>query len=146
MQSTPTYVCRGFYDRKKLFWKEIEGMTLCAACGPPGGGRQEVSPRFLRHFTLLCLPPPSEAAMRTIFSTIMSGFLDTFFTPGWFPSLPKASSSVVLHAMCPALHLIPLPHSPNLLLSQCYQKRCTQRFAHACASPWWMAVWRSTFA
>jgi dynein heavy chain len=36
---------KGFYDRKKLFWKEIEDTMLCAACAPPGGGRQEVTPR-----------------------------------------------------------------------------------------------------
>lgn len=34
---------RGFYDRKLLFWKDIEDMTLLAACAPPGGGRNEVS-------------------------------------------------------------------------------------------------------
>lgn len=33
---------RGFYDRVHLFWKEINDMTITAACGPPGGGRNEV--------------------------------------------------------------------------------------------------------
>ena len=33
----------GFYDRRLLFWKDIEDMTLLAACAPPGGGRNEVS-------------------------------------------------------------------------------------------------------
>jgi hypothetical protein len=28
------------YDRKKLFWKEVDDTVLLAACGPPGGGRQ----------------------------------------------------------------------------------------------------------
>ena len=51
---------QGFYDRKKLWWKEIDDTTLCAACAPPGGGRQEMTPRFVRHFTLLCVPLPSE--------------------------------------------------------------------------------------
>lgn len=58
-----TYVCdiaQGFYDRSKLFWKEVENTTLCAACAPPGGGRQEMSARFVRHFTLLNVPPPSD--------------------------------------------------------------------------------------
>ena len=73
---------RGFYDRKKLFWKEIEDLTMVAACGPPGGGRQEVTPRLLRHFTMLCMPAPSEAAMRHIFGGILGGFLTTFFPPG----------------------------------------------------------------
>jgi hypothetical protein len=42
---------RGMYDRKQLFWRDIEDVTLCAACGPPGGGRQEVSPRCARRHT-----------------------------------------------------------------------------------------------
>ena len=49
----------GFYDRAKLFWKEIADVTLLAACAPPGGG-QDMSARFTRHFLVLCMPPPSE--------------------------------------------------------------------------------------
>ncbi len=37
-------------------WMDVEGTTMVAACGPPGGGRQEVTPRLLRHFTMLCVP------------------------------------------------------------------------------------------
>ncbi|KAK3237368.1 hypothetical protein CYMTET_52553, partial [Cymbomonas tetramitiformis] len=66
---------KGFYDRKKLFWKEIEDTTLVAACAPPGGGRNEVTPRFFRHFNMLSLPPPSDNCMRHIFSSIVEGFL-----------------------------------------------------------------------
>lgn len=46
--------CRGFYDRDKLFWKEVYDVTLAAACAPPGaGGRSAVSGRLLRHFATL---------------------------------------------------------------------------------------------
>jgi dynein heavy chain len=38
---------KGFYDRKKLFWKDVEDTVLCAACAPPGGGRQEVTSRYV---------------------------------------------------------------------------------------------------
>ncbi|EFJ52606.1 dynein heavy chain 7 [Volvox carteri f. nagariensis] len=69
---------KGFYDRKKLFWKDVEDTTLCAACAPPGGGRQEITPRFVRHFTMLCVPPPSDAATKTILSAIFNGFLSDF--------------------------------------------------------------------
>eukprot|EP00879_Flechtneria_rotunda_P020212 GHRR01021253.1.p1 GENE.GHRR01021253.1~~GHRR01021253.1.p1 ORF type:complete len:968 (+),score=349.26 GHRR01021253.1:519-3422(+) len=69
---------RGFYDRKKLFWKDIEDTVLCAACAPPGGGRQEVTSRLLRHFTMLAIPPPSDTATKTILSSILNGFLAEF--------------------------------------------------------------------
>ena len=44
--TTVAPTCRGFYDRKKLFWKEVEDTVLVAACAPPGGGRQEMTPRW----------------------------------------------------------------------------------------------------
>lgn len=40
-----------------------------------GGGRQPLSARFLRHFTQLCIPPPSEASTKAILTTILEGFL-----------------------------------------------------------------------
>ena len=53
----------GVYDRSKLFWKGIEDVGLMAACAPPGGGRQHMSPRFTRHLHTLCMPPTSEVPM-----------------------------------------------------------------------------------
>ena len=61
---------------------------MLAACGPPGGGRQDMSARFTRHFTQLCMPPASEASMRTIFSSILAGFFDRHFTRGEPPAPP----------------------------------------------------------
>ena len=46
---------RGFYDRQKLFWKEIVGVTPVCACGPPGGGRNPLTARFVRHHTVVAL-------------------------------------------------------------------------------------------
>ena len=71
---------KGFYDRKKLFWKDVEDLTLTAACAPPGGGRQEVTPRFVRHFRQLCIPQPQDSVMQKIFQSIIDGFL-TGFSP-----------------------------------------------------------------
>ncbi|XP_013769554.1 dynein heavy chain 6, axonemal [Pundamilia nyererei] len=68
----------GFYDRNKFFWKEIQEMTITAACAPPGGGRNPVSPRFIRHFSMLCLPTPSDTSLKQIFKAILNGFLSEF--------------------------------------------------------------------
>uniref|UniRef100_A0A6I8NU96 Dynein axonemal heavy chain 6 n=1 Tax=Ornithorhynchus anatinus TaxID=9258 RepID=A0A6I8NU96_ORNAN len=68
----------GFYDRDKFFWKEIQEVTIAAACAPPGGGRNPVTPRFIRHFSMLCLPTPSEQSLKQIFKAILNGFLLDF--------------------------------------------------------------------
>ena len=58
----------GMYDREKLFWKEFQDVTICAACAPPGGGRNPVTPRFVRHFCMLTIPSPSEHSLKTMFT------------------------------------------------------------------------------
>eukprot|EP00884_Botryococcus_braunii_P021123 jgi/Botrbrau1/7695/Bobra.0159s0133.1 len=77
---------KGFYDRKKLFWKEVEGTTLVGACGMPGGGRQPMSQRFTRHFTLISIPAPSDSSVSTILSTTVTG--DAPFTLGYLHKTP----------------------------------------------------------
>ncbi len=48
-------------------------MTICAACAPPGGGRNAVTPRFVRHFSMFCIPAPSEHSLKHMF-TVSPGF------------------------------------------------------------------------
>lgn len=69
---------KGFYDREKLFWKDIVDTMFLAGAAPPGGGRSEVTPRFTRHFNVLCVPPASEGAMSHIFESIFGGFMAAF--------------------------------------------------------------------
>ena len=65
----------GFYDRQKLFWKAVSDVVEVAACGPPGGGRNPLTPRYVRHHTVMVMPQPSAEAMRRIFSSIVGGHL-----------------------------------------------------------------------
>eukprot|EP00927_Polykrikos_kofoidii_P016936 TRINITY_DN17697_c0_g2_i1.p1 TRINITY_DN17697_c0_g2~~TRINITY_DN17697_c0_g2_i1.p1 ORF type:complete len:2183 (+),score=502.38 TRINITY_DN17697_c0_g2_i1:396-6551(+) len=67
----------GFYDQKKLFWKNVADTQFIAACGPPGGGKMVVSPRMFRHFNMAWMPALSEEAMNRILSCILAGWLGT---------------------------------------------------------------------
>jgi len=65
----------GFYDLKKLFFKAVQNTSFVAACGPPGGGRNPLTPRLTRHFQMLWVPELSSDSMVVIFSSILGGFL-----------------------------------------------------------------------
>lgn len=66
----------GFYDRKKLFFKKIQDVVFAAACGAPGGGRNEMTSRVVRHFHMIWVPQLAETSMKRIFTNLLSGFLN----------------------------------------------------------------------
>ncbi|KAI9333548.1 dynein heavy chain and region D6 of dynein motor-domain-containing protein [Obelidium mucronatum] len=98
----------GFYDREKLIWKVVQDIELVTCCAPPGGGRNIVTPRFLRHFNMLNIPSPSEMSLSKIFKSIVEGFLKPF------PNEVKLSTDAIVnsaieiyHSMC--TQLLPTP-------------------------------------
>jgi len=99
----------GFYDRKKLFWKELVDITTVAACAPPGGGRNVVTPRFYRHFSMIHMPPPSEEVMQTIFQKIVGGFMDHFFPADMRPMADAMVKSTVEIFLRISAELLPTP-------------------------------------
>jgi hypothetical protein len=64
----------GFYDRRLLSWTNIENALVVAACAPPGGGRNAVTPRFFRHLHMLGMPAPSRAALKVRRSLTLACF------------------------------------------------------------------------
>lgn len=49
--------------------------VLVAAMGPPGGGRNHISPRLTRHFNLINCTTMDFDTEQRIFSTILGHFL-----------------------------------------------------------------------
>jgi dynein heavy chain len=65
----------GWYDRKDLSFRKLIDLTFVASMGPPGGGRQEITPRFLRHFNIIGYVEMSDASKALIFGAILRNFL-----------------------------------------------------------------------
>jgi len=70
----------GFYSRSEegMPFIEIKDMTISAACAPPGGGRNPVSMRLLRHFCMFNIPAPNDYSLKHIFKSITQGFFADF--------------------------------------------------------------------
>ncbi|VCW69734.1 unnamed protein product [Gulo gulo] len=115
----------GFYDRNKLFWKDIQDVTIVSACAPPGGGRNPVTPRFIRHFSMLCLPMPSEHSLKQIFQAILNGFLSDF------PPAVKQTASNIVEAAVEiynrmSIDLLPTPAKSHYVFNLRDLSKCVQ--------------------
>jgi len=54
---------KGLYDRDTLEWKRVEDTTIIAAGARPGGGRNELTLRFTRHFNVFNIPEASKQTL-----------------------------------------------------------------------------------
>ncbi|KAG5457288.1 MAG: dynein heavy chain, N-terminal region 2-domain-containing protein, partial [Olpidium bornovanus] len=98
----------GLYDREKLTWKIVQDVSMIAACAPPGGGRNEMTPRFVRHFNMLSIPQPSESSLARIFRSMVDGFLKPFSGEVRQTSEAIVNSSIEIYKrMC--AELLPTP-------------------------------------
>lgn len=89
----------GFYDTKKLVWKDILDVTIVAACGPPGGGRNSISPRLLKNFSMFALPQPSTRCLQHIYQVQLGRFFqDGEFMPEVLECLfPLVSAAIAVY-------------------------------------------------
>eukprot|EP00095_Tigriopus_kingsejongensis_P002576 maker-scaffold274_size229011-snap-gene-1.23 protein:Tk02576 transcript:maker-scaffold274_size229011-snap-gene-1.23-mRNA-1 annotation:"hypothetical protein LOTGIDRAFT_210054" len=60
-----------WYERKDSSRMEILDTLLLTAVSPPGSGRNDISPRFLRHMNVLSIDQFNDDTLKRIFSTVM---------------------------------------------------------------------------
>ncbi|KXZ54227.1 hypothetical protein GPECTOR_5g319 [Gonium pectorale] len=71
----------GWYERKPPCpFRTIVDTQFVAAMGPPGGGRNPVTNRLLRHFNFLSFTEMSDNSVSRIFTTILGAFFRRSFT------------------------------------------------------------------
>ena len=67
-----------WYDRKdttKDTKITLEDIQFVGAMGPPGGGRNLVTARFIRHFMTIAVNPFTDETLTKIFSTLFSVYI-----------------------------------------------------------------------
>ncbi|KAJ1569497.1 Dynein heavy chain 1, axonemal [Cladochytrium tenue] len=101
--------CSGWYDRKNVGkFMEIVDILFVCAMGPPGGGRNPVTDRFVRHFNLMAFVEMDDDSLNRIYSTILGGFLQRFPPEISSKTNPLVHASILIYNTIRA-ELLPTP-------------------------------------
>ncbi|KAH8941010.1 hypothetical protein BDL97_14G015200 [Sphagnum fallax] len=83
---------KGWYDRlPPCAFRTLVDIQFIGCMGPPGGGRNPVTMRFLRHFNFMSFTEMADASLFVIFTTI----LDATLKEGIIPEVQNCGSQIV---------------------------------------------------
>ncbi|CAM9229232.1 unnamed protein product [Discosporangium mesarthrocarpum] len=100
----------GWYNLKEMTWQTIIDTVLMGAMGPPGGGRNHVTPRLLRHFNIFCFLEFDDNTLTRIFRTIVDWHLTIHKFSGELKSMGSCIVSATLETFRSATaSLLPTP-------------------------------------
>ncbi len=100
----------GWYDLETKDFHQIIDTQVVAAMGPPGGGRNHISPRVLRHFSVICLTEFSGETMSTIYNTILAWYVNAVGMPSGVTELASTVVAATLDMYQESMNsLLPTP-------------------------------------
>ncbi|XP_056131285.1 dynein axonemal heavy chain 12 [Lampris incognitus] len=105
------YVDHGnWYDLRDTSKISLIDLQLISAMGPPGGGRNAVTPRFLRHFNICSINAFSDDTMVRIFSNVVAFYLKNYDFPPEYLTVGNQIVSATMEVYKKATeNLLPTP-------------------------------------
>ncbi|XP_067384444.1 dynein axonemal heavy chain 12 [Channa argus] len=99
-----------WYDLKDTSQITLVDLQLISAMGPPGGGRNAVTSRFLRHFNIFSINAFSDDTMIRIFSQVVATYLKNHEFPPEYFTLGNQIVTATLEVYKKAMeNLLPTP-------------------------------------
>jgi dynein heavy chain len=98
----------GWYNREENTFRTLVDVQFMAAMGPPGGGRNHITQRYIRHFNMVNFVPFSHDALTAVFGTIVDWFLNSFAGPVKQAGPPTVQATIGLYNRI-AKELLPTP-------------------------------------
>lgn len=91
----------GWYDidTNEKEYRQIVSVSFCAAMGPPGGGRNAISPRYVRHFNVIYIEPYSQESMQYIFNNVMDWFFLINSNPSYSGGIKSMRDNIVTNTI-----------------------------------------------
>ena len=100
----------GWYDRKELTFRTLLDIQFIAAMGPPGGGRNAITNRFTRHFSVMNVAAFDTETLSLIFSNIVDWWMSKCSIPDGLSRFknPLVQSSIHIYQTAQK-ELLPTP-------------------------------------